>query len=397
MKRILVISFIVIFSCFLLADISPAHAGWRDVVKNKVSSTKKKVKDKASSFKKKTSSSYKKAKERTQDKYKTTKRKAKDKYNSAKQRSKDKYNSAKANAKKRYDKTKQRSKQIYSSTKTKAYNSVKKTKQKTKDRIGKTKGALKEYVEKGHQKKGTLLQAVASKKDAAAYKVSQKVKGLSQQAKQKITFAREQYGPKAEQGLANLYSVAGKKRNAIEKQLNSNIKSASKWAKDPNTRKKVVSGMIVASAVAYYGYKHQEDVKYLIINSTLESVKVPVNGEMVSAEDLVRNAIIQQAPFLSNTTLAEDPSAVLAYGVTATTKDDLMNKVALVPDGKGGVVSVNTAISQATGSEDALAALQISNSLEGMAMSAAEDGHMGIYGQQFAGTYAMMEERGNGE
>jgi hypothetical protein len=319
---------------------------------------------------------------------KSKKKSIKKKFNS----SKEKYKSTKNKYKKKYKDKKQTLKKKYGLKKDKFNKKYSAAKDKFKK---KSKNLTKQIKKKATSTKTNIAQAIVSKKNSTKFKFQTKLKRFSEVTKNRVRSFGKKYGPKAEQGLATFLTVVKGKSKTAEKQLGKIISSTKRWVKNPENRKKAVSGVVVASAVAYYGYKHKDDIKYGVINTTMENVKVPVNGKMISVETLVSQAVCKNAPFLKNSTLAEDPSAVLAYGVTATAKDDLMNKLEIVPDGRGGVVSVNTAVAQASGSEDALAALEISNSLEGMAMVAAEEGHLGVYGKQFAGTYAHIEENIN--
>lgn len=381
-------SFVIILTimfCFSIITMQPTvtYAGWKD----KISSFKNNAKE---NIKKK----YNTTKDRYKKKYNSSKNKYKQKINASKERVKQKYSSGKKAVRDRYNSTKDKYKEKYSYSKDrykKKYNTIKtKIQSKTKDFSHK-------YIEKGAIAKKNFVQAIVNKKDAIGYRISVKSKRLSDATKAKIRSFGNRYGPKAEEGLVNFYNAAKGKKMVAEQQLGKTISSIQKRIKNPEIRKMAISGVVVASAVTYYGYTHKDDIQYMVINSTMEKVNVPVNGKMMSVESLISQSVCKNAPFLKNSTLANDPSAVLAYGVTATTKDDLMEKLEIVPDGNGNVVSVNAALSQATGSDDALSALQISNSLEGMARTAAEEGHLGVYGQQFAGTYAYMEENVHGK
>ena len=169
------------------------------------------------------------------------------------------------------------------------------------------------------------------------------------------------------------------------------IEKASQYARDPRVQKRVVMGVIAASAVAYYAYKNKDELKYKLVKFGLKNTMITVHGQKKSLHTVISGAILDRAPFLRGTKLGEDPAAVLTYGVVAVAKDDLMNSIQIVPDGKGNLTSINQAINKATGANEATKALQLGSALEGMAMTAAERGVLGVYGKQFVGTYKTLD------
>jgi len=204
---------------------------------------------------------------------------------------------------------------------------------------------------------------------------------------------RRRYGPAAEKALVSYLSKTKKFNEGIIQRSQGAMANVRQWVKDPRKRKMAMTGVIVASAVAYYGYKHKDDLKYMAFKHGLQKVTVNVNGRAMTAEAAISRSILAQAPYLRGTSVAEDPAAVLAYGVTGLAKKDLMNNVALIPDRNGGMRSINESIYSVDDVDKAIAILNVSSSLEAMGMYASEHGHFGRYGQEFAASYGALEEQ----
>ena len=101
--------------------------------------------------------------------------------------------------------------------------------------------------------------------------------------------------------------------------------------RDPRKRQQIALGVMAAAGAAYYIHTHHNEVKYNVINYGLEQTKVPVNGQQVPLKNVITSAVLRQAPYLEGTKLAEDPAAVLAYGVVAVGREDMMNRMEIIP------------------------------------------------------------------
>jgi len=164
--------------------------------------------------------------------------------------------------------------------------------------------------------------------------------------------------------------------------------------KDPAVRDRAIEAAVVAAAVGYYGVRLKQDVGYIATRAVLQNTVIMVDGEPRTAESLITAAVLEQFPMLEGTRLAEDPAAVMAYGVVAVGRDDLMRHARVVPDGRGGTVTVAQALS-ATDLPFGQTAdtLLLGASMEGAMLSAAEHGHMGRHAVTFAATQHELDRR----
>jgi hypothetical protein len=166
---------------------------------------------------------------------------------------------------------------------------------------------------------------------------------------------------------------------------------------DPVKRERAITGAVVAGAIAMYAYRNRQDVvdyvQYKAIRFGLDHTKFNVDGKTITGQDLLVGSILKNFPGLEGTRVAEDPAAVLAYGLAAVPKEELMDRLRIVPDGRGGVTTLNDAIGSAKSVDDAVGALQLSSSVEGMALDMAESGTFGRHASTFAVTYKAMDAR----
>lgn len=146
------------------------------------------------------------------------------------------------------------------------------------------------------------------------------------------------------------------------------------------------SGLPAFPATHNRRYVHSDPLQYPVPG------RRPRSGQRLPLGNVVFNAILAQAPYLRGTRLAEDPAAVLTYGVVAVGKEDFLNQVHIIPDGSGGMMTINSSLAAAKGADQALAVLQVNSSIEGMAMTAAETGSFGPYGESFVASYRNVEE-----
>ena len=171
------------------------------------------------------------------------------------------------------------------------------------------------------------------------------------------------------------------------------IKAAAAYSRDPRTRRRAVTAALVAAATGYAVYRHQDDIKYAVASRALDGVKVPVNGKMVSMNAIWTTAILQMAPYLEGSDIAEDPAKIITYGLISTAGRDLVNRLEIVPDGKGGVRTVAQTIERSDSESGVLAALQFQSTMEGAGMEAMRTGRLGPNGKLFATAYYDVSTR----
>ncbi len=205
---------------------------------------------------------------------------------------------------------------------------------------------------------------------------------------------KDRYGKTPAVAMTYFMAKTNKGKDTISRNSLEAMETIKRKTRDPKMREKAMLGAVTASAVAYYSYTHQDELKYRALNKGLETITVPVNGQNKNLGQLYTEQVLQIAPSLEGCQLADDPAAVLAYGVATVGKEDIINRLEVVPDGKGGMQTIDHTLNETIGPENAVTALNLSSSVEGMAMSAADNGDFGRYGSQFAATYNTMESTG---
>ena len=251
-----------------------------------------------------------------------------------------------------------------------------------------------EQFARGAIKKNGFARAVERVRKRSGETISRTIKRIHGSAGvQAALDTGRRYGQAAGAAVAAYLARSQQKGMQAVRRAQPLIAKISNTVRDPQIQRRLVLGAVAAAGAAYYAHSHKDVIKYRLINHVMESVSVPTQSGPAPLKRVVCGAILAHAPCLQGTSLAEDPAAVLSYGVVAVGKDDLMNKIAIVPDGRGNLRPVNAAIREVSGAEQAMSALQVSNSLEGMAMNAAGDGVFGVYGETFAGSYRSMEQK----
>lgn len=214
---------------------------------------------------------------------------------------------------------------------------------------------------------------------------------------QAIDYVSQRYGPGVKAVTTRVIEKSGAGATAILDRTQPMRARIEQQIRDPQKREKAIKATIVAGAVAYFVYRNAPDIRdyaeYKVIRFGLEHAKFNVDGKSVSAQDLWVASILQQAPGLQGSRIAEDPAALLAYGFTAMDRDALMNNMRIVPDGIGGATTISAATKSTRSVDDAIGVLQLSSSLEGMALNVAETGSFGPHAQTFAVTYNALDAR----
>lgn len=218
------------------------------------------------------------------------------------------------------------------------------------------------------------------------------VKSLGSGARDKVKRMTSSYGDRAGAATANFLKRRQSDGGKILDQSRGLIEKTVRHTKDPATRERVVTGILVASATGYALYKHQDDLKYVALKKAL-SVPIPVNGEMKSGADLWSDAIKEKYPMLANTDIANDPAKTVAFGLGSTARGDLVNHLPIMPDGRGGKMTLRETGQSVGVTEDKLAVLQLQASMEDATMEAMNDGRLGSKAEIFAASYYDVESR----
>ena len=262
----------------------------------------------------------------------------------------------------------------------------------------------KEDVSRNYQKKKEdLSRTYQDQKRSVTNRVQQEItllekriqnsKRLGNEAKLAAKESISRFGTSAGQTVTSfLEKTKGKGVEVLEK-ATPIMQRINEKVRDPEVQKRAMAGVLVAAGTGMAIYQHKDDIKYRLYSEGMKRVRIPVNGQMKSVEDIYSEAILKEAPYLRGTAIAQDPAQILAYGVTATAKKDLLNNIDIVPNGRGGLTSVNSAVIDATGAEQGLAVLQIGDTMEGMAVETARNGQLGHNAQIFAAAYAGASEK----
>jgi hypothetical protein len=160
--------------------------------------------------------------------------------------------------------------------------------------------------------------------------------------------------------------------------------------RDPEKRERAMKAVIAGAVALNDSHESKDADEYRTIRFCLQNTHVLVNFRPKSVASVISETILTHAPYLNGTRIADDPAAVFAYGIVFMGSDDLMNNFPMLPDGLGGLYTPNQASDSVENGAQALEALRVVNSLEGMAIKAAEQGHLGVYGETFAASYLYM-------
>ncbi|MBW1738631.1 MAG: hypothetical protein JRJ69_14050 [Deltaproteobacteria bacterium] len=261
----------------------------------------------------------------------------------------------------------------------------------------------KNFSRKYQQKKRNFRRRYQQNKRSATNRMQQaknnlekrirKSKALGYEAKKAAKKTLSRLGVSAGQAVTSfLEKTKGRGAKVVEK-ATPIMQHIKRKVRDPEVQRRAMVGVLVAAGTAAAIYKHKDDIQYRLASEGMRRVKIPVNGQMRSVEDVYSEAILKKAPYLRGTAIAEDPAQILAYGVAATAKKDLLNNIDIVPNGRGGLTSVNSAVINATGADQGLAALQIGDTIEGMSVEAARSGQLGYNAQIFAAAYSGASEK----
>ncbi len=268
-------------------------------------------------------------------------------------------------------------------------NTVKRTRNATRNTVNRARNATRNTV-KRTQNKFSSARKIGRQKVVNAI---EKSNHLTSHARQVARSSAQRLGRKGGQVVAEYLEKTRSKGVDVVKKSIPLLAKIRKRVADPKIRRRMLAATLVAAGTGIAIYQNRDDIKYIALRNGMQAVHVQVNGETKSAEDIYRDAVLARAPYLAGTTIADDPAAMMAYGVTATVKHDLMNNVRIVPDGRGGVTSVNGAVGGATGAEGGLAALQVGASLEGMAIETANSGQLGPNARTFAAAYSNANDK----
>jgi hypothetical protein len=406
MKRIIAIFLLFSVGLSLQAISLDSDAGWRDKVQSYTNKAREKTQSYSDQAREKARSYSNKAREKTQSYSNQAREKARSYSNKA------------------HEKTQGYSDQV----REKARNYSNKAREKTQSYSNQARETVRDYSNRAHGTAQDYARVYENK--------SKQAKKFGVNASQRVHDASLRYGSAGKQKLANAYNsmserslknikavrynlgetghrlvedtmvrygrLAGETVAAVLARSNKHgqeiltrsrdsMDLVKKRVRDPVVRERAIAGAVAATAVGYYAYEHRDEIQYKAIKLGMENVRVPVNGELTSVEDLYTVQILQRAPYLKGTKIAEDPAALLAYGAVSVGKEDFIEHAPIIPSKSGEMRSIGGTIESSDRASDAISALQVSTNWEGMAMEAAEHGQFGRHGENFAATYQSME------
>jgi hypothetical protein len=316
---------------------------------------------------------------------------------------KDRINRGVSNTKKNFNNFKNNNRNKIDNIKRSTRNTTRDIREKSRNKIDTYRESVgrstRELIDRSRDKPRSTMAAIGQKlrnyspKKLFTPSRKQAFEKLGAKGKATVRNVAQRFGRPSADAVTEYLSRSKTFGQRIVSSSNGLIAQVSARTRDPETRRKLLVGALVAAGTAYAVYQHKDDIQYIVLRETMDTVKVPVNGEMKSVQEIYSGAILKRAPFLADSAIANDPAALMAYGITATARDDLMHHVAVVPDGRGGLRTVGDTIGQARGGDEALAVLQIGSSVEQVAWQSARDGYMGPSARLLAGAYLDADGR----
>nr|VFK57371.1 MAG: hypothetical protein BECKTC1821F_GA0114240_101714 [Candidatus Kentron sp. TC] len=339
--------------------------------------------------------SMEKAKRSTKQTLERTERRRREIVDQAKQNSQRTFDQVKQSGREALNRTKQRSRRSLDDFRQRTEQMRKQASEKARQKQWQLERNREEALAQLRQQKALAARKIKKFVQKKNQDVSQIVNLLSSESRTVISRVKQRTDARTAEAVVFLMASKEKGERAMMR-VAPILNKVDEFHRDPRIRKKAVTGILVAAAVGTATYQHRDDLKYLATNKTLETVKVPVNGEMRSLNQLYTDAVLQRAPYLRGSDIAEDPAKMLAYGMTSTAKDDLINHFPIVPDGRGGVTTISTATENVPGAKQALAVLQMEAAVEKMAsnlaVESAASGQFGDHAQTFAVTYRNVDD-----
>ncbi len=199
-------------------------------------------------------------------------------------------------------------------------------------------------------------------------------------------------GPEGAKAFAE-YLAHGKRGTLISvKQWEPLMVRIKRSVRDPVKRERAMRAVIAGAVVLVGSHNSEDAIEYKAIKFGLQNTYVLVNYRPKSVASVISERILAQAPYLNGTRMADDPVALFTYGIVSMGNDDLMNNFPVIPDGLGGLHTVSQAVHSVESAAQALETLRVVTCLEGMALTAAKQGHLGVYGENFVASYLNINE-----
>jgi hypothetical protein len=198
--------------------------------------------------------------------------------------------------------------------------------------------------------------------------------------------------PEVTKAFAN-YLAHGKRGTLISvKQWEPLMVRIKRSVRDPEKRDRAMKAVIAGAVVLNDSQESEDALKYKAIRFGLQNTYVLVNYRPKSVASVLSETILAQAPYLIGTKIAGDPVSVFTYGIVSMGNNDLMNNFPMIPDGLGGLRTVNQAVREVENASQGLETLRVVTCLEGMALMARQKGHLGVYGETFVASYLNLNE-----
>jgi hypothetical protein len=258
-----------------------------------------------------------------------------------------------------------------------------------------------ERVSQFHEKTKSNFRQHAKRTSSSSQRKQEKLRRKTREKANKrlgkegfaiIDHTKTKQGP----GVANAFAVylAHAQRGPLIsiKQWEPLLVRIKRSVRDPKKQERAMRAVIAGAIVLACSHESEDAIKYKAIKFGFQNTYVLVNYRPKSMSSVISEKILAQAPYLNGTRIADDPVSVFAYGIVSMGSDDLMNNFPMIPDGLGGLHTVNQAVHSVESAAQALETLRLVTCLEGMALTAAKQGHLGLYGETFVASYLNINE-----
>lgn len=192
------------------------------------------------------------------------------------------------------------------------------------------------------------------------YRISRAYEKHGSEIAESIKESSDQYGPVVGTRISKLYSkystdIAedlhrtydqyGKDIGLeVEQTINTSYRKVTKYIKDPVQQKKAIDATIY-SITKYRQLKDEMKVKtHSAISYAMNTIPVKdEDGNIVSLNEFTKNWIIEEAPYLKGTSIAEDPAEALTYIVVYRDIGYVVHDMNIIQNKHGEFVSIEDA------------------------------------------------------
>jgi hypothetical protein len=156
---------------------------------------------------------------------------------------------------------------------------------------------------------------------------------------------------------------------------------------DDDRQQRIVYGILTAAGTGYALYNKRDAVAYAVIDRALSDTPVKTGKGNASIKTLYGDMAVSLCPALKGSSIATDPAQSLAMVLTGASKEEILTKMAIIPEGDGHYTSIAEKINQVDGGDQAIALLSLSGSLEDAALSTTASGRLGPQAEAFSVAY----------